>query len=62
MLKLDLYCKYTLAHAVKAVVSVRRMLEITKSLTLLVCQTGYTFKQKHNENYVGYVLGRKQLM
>lgn len=36
---LYLYCDYTSAHAVKAVVSVRYMLDITKGLTSLARQT-----------------------
>lgn len=44
--RLDLYCENTSAHALKAVVNVRYMLETTASLTLVACQTVYRFKAK----------------
>lgn len=45
-----LYCEYTLAHALKSVVNIRCMLEITASLTLLACQTVTILRKTKKEN------------
>lgn len=42
-----LWVHCTSAHALRAIVNVRCMLEITTSLTLLACQIFYKFKEKH---------------
>lgn len=54
MLRFKLYCENTSAHALKAVVNVRDMLEITASLTLLACK--YTNKNKKFKKNIKHIL------